>query len=124
MKFSAGIIEVSNTSVKQYPGDDAGNSIVATIKGTGGKGETAQVQGSPGFLGNPIKKTKGIRLKIGNIDIIIAALNYDISMPANPGESKVYSTDEDGVEAGTHYLDNAAVHTFNDGTDNDVALED
>lgn len=124
MKLLGGFIEISSTSKKQYPGDVSGDSIVATLKGSADKGETSQVYGMPGFIGNPTPGVKGIRIRIGSIDVMIAALNYGVDLPENPGEAKVYSTDADGNEVASHVLNNNEEHVFNGGTDFAVAFED
>lgn len=124
MGILANLLNISSTKKGTYPGDQSGDSLIATSEGQGGKGETAQVYGLPGFIGNPPKGAKCIRLRIGSLDIIIAAFNYQATMPTNPGESRVYSTDADGVEQGSHYLKNDGSHVFNDGTDYAVAFED
>jgi hypothetical protein len=104
MKLLGNLVEISSTKIGQYPGDTSGDSIIATLKGSAEKGETAQVQGQTGIIGNPPKGAKGLRIRIGSLDIIISSLNYKVALPANPGETKVYSTDPDGVEkAGTIY---------------------
>lgn len=104
MKLFGNYIEISSTKIGQYPGDTAGDSIIATLKGSAEKGETAQVQGQTGIIGNPPKGAKGLRIRIGSLDIIISSLNYQVALPQNPGETKVYSTDADGVEkSGTIY---------------------
>lgn len=100
MKFFGNLIEISTTQIKQYPGDTQGDSIVATLKGSADKGETAQVYGMPGYISRPAKGTKAIRLRIGSLDIIIGALNYSVPLPDESGATKVYSTDSDGEQAG------------------------
>lgn len=98
MKFLGGIIEISSTKIGQYPGDKAGDSIISTIAGTGEKGETAQVYGMPGFISNPPKGVKGLRIRVGSVDLIIGALNYSVPLPSSQGETKLYSTDSEGEE--------------------------
>lgn len=124
MKFLAGLIEIASTKIGKYPSDTSGNSIIATLTGKAAKGETAQQYGQAGFISNPAAGTKGIRLRIGNLDIVIAALNYKVALPENPGETKVYSTDSDGAEKATHYLNKDSEHVFNSGTDFAVAHTD
>lgn len=104
MKLFGNLIEISSTKKEAYPGDDSGDSIVATLKGSAEKGETAQVHGGPGIFSNPAKSVKGVRLRIGSIDVVISAINYKVAFPETPGETKVFSTDADGEEkAGTIY---------------------
>lgn len=116
MKLLGGIIEISTISDKQYPGDTAGDSMVATLAGSASKGETAQIHSQPGLIGKPPKGSKGIRLRIGSIDVIISHINYKITPPENQGETKVYSTDTDGEEQATHELTGLGEHVFNGGT--------
>ena len=116
MKLFANLVEITSTKIGQYPGDNSGDSIIATFKGSAGKGETGQVHGQVGIIGNPAKTTKQVRIRIGSLDILISSLNYKVPMPTNPGDTKVYSTDADGAEQAKHYLDDGGIHTFNDGT--------
>lgn len=99
MKLKANIFDISTTKKGQYPGDTEGDSLIVTGGGSAQKGETAQQYGQAGFISNP-PKSKGIRLRIGSIDIIIAAYNYKVALPEHQGETKVYSTDADGNETG------------------------
>ena len=115
MKLFANLVEITSTKIGQYPGDNSGDSIIATLKGSAGKGETAQVHGQVGIIANPAKSTKQVRIRIGSLDILISSLNYKVPLPTNPGDSKVYSTDADGNEQATHYLDDTGKHTFNSG---------
>jgi hypothetical protein len=98
MKLLGGIIEISTISEGQYPGDTAGDSMIATVGGSADKPETAQIYSQPGFVSKAHKGQKGVRLRLGSIDIIIAAINYKVPNPADYGETKIYSTDEDGAE--------------------------
>ena len=104
MKLIANIFKITSTKQDAYPGDIEGDSIIATGEASASKGETAQVYGMPGFIANPPAGIKGVRFRIGSLDIIIGALNYQVSLPADPGETKVYSTDGDGAETGSMSL--------------------
>lgn len=124
MKLFANIINIKSTKKGTYPGDKSGESIIITQEGSAGKGETSQQYGQAGFISNPPANVKGLRFRIGSIDICISAFNYGVAFPEKQGETKVYSTDSDGVEKGSHYIDDQGVHTFNNGTDYAVAFED
>lgn len=115
MKLRANIINIKSTKKGTYPGDKSGESIIITSEGSAEKGETSQQYGQAGFISNPPKNVKGIRLRIGSIDICIGAFNYGVAFPEKPGETKIYSTDVEGVEKASQYLDDQGVHTFNDG---------
>ena len=104
MKLFANLLKITLTKQAAYPGDTEGDSIIATGEGSASKGETAQVYGMPGFIGNPPAGIRGVRLRIGSWDVIIGALNYQVPLPADPGETKVYSTDADGAETGNMAL--------------------
>ncbi len=104
MKLLANIFKITSTKQDAYPGDIEGDSIIATGEASASKGETAQVYGMSGFIANPPAGIKGIRFRIGSLDIIIGALNYNVPLPADPGETKVYSTDADGAETGSMVL--------------------
>ena len=124
MKFFGNLIKISSTKIGQYPGDTTGDSIIATLKGSAEKGETAQVHGQSGIIGNPPKGAKGLRVRIGSLDIIISSLNYGVSLPANPGETKIYSTDSDGVEKSVINLKDDGTIEINGNTDNAVSYQD
>lgn len=104
MKLLANLFKIISTKQAAYPGDTEGESIIATGEASASKGETAQVYGLPGFISNPPAGIRGVRLRIGSLDIIIGALNYNVDLPADPGETKVYSTDADGAETGKMLL--------------------
>ena len=124
MKFLANLVEISTTTIGQYPGDISGDSIIATLKGSASKGETAQVYAQAGFISRPAKSTKGIRLRIGSLDIIIGAFNYKVPLPTNPGDSKLYSTDSDGNEAATIKALADGILEINGNADFAVAFND
>lgn len=117
MKLLGGLIEIATISETAYPGDTAGDSMVATLSGSADKSETAQIYSQPGFIGKPFKGNKGLRFRIGSVDIVIATINYSVSIPTNYGETKLYSTDEDGEQQASLYLDNEGNLTVNDGED-------
>lgn len=123
-KLFANLVEITSTKIGQYPGDNSGDSIIATGEGSAGKGETAQVYGQAGFISRPAASVDGIRLRIGSLDIIIGALNYKVPLPDNPGDSKTYSTDADGNEAATikHLADGTI--EINGNSDFAVAFND
>ncbi len=75
MKLFANLLKITLTKQAAYPGDTEGDSIIATGEGSASKGETAQVYGMPGFIGNPPAGIRGVRLRIGSWDVIIGALN-------------------------------------------------
>ncbi len=124
MKLLGNLVEITSTKIGQYPGDISGDSIIATFKGSAGKGETAQVHGQVGIIANPAKTTKQVRIRIGSLDILISSLNYKVPLPDNPGDSKTYSTDADGNEAATikHLADGTI--EINGNADNAVSWTD
>lgn len=124
MKLSANIINITSTKKGQYPGDNSGDSIIATGEGQASKGQTAQVYGQSGFISTPAKNVKGIRFRIGSLDIIIGAFNYKVPLPDNPGDTKIYSTDSDGNEESTIKLLNDGTIEINGNTDNAVSWTD
>jgi len=124
MKLFGGIVEITKTKIAKYPGDISGDSIIATLKGSGSNPETAQVYGQHGFIGNPPSGTKAIRIRIGNIDIVLSSNSYKAGYPLNQGESKVYSTDSDGNQQGFINLKNDGTIEINGDTDNAVSYSD
>ncbi len=125
MKFFGGIIEISTISETTYPGDTSGDSMVATLSGSASRSETAQVYSQPGFIGKAHQGQKGIRLRIGSVDIIIGTINYNVSNPTNYGETKVYSTDADGEEkAGMNMYNDGLVAISNESQDMAALMSD
>lgn len=124
MKLLANLFKIISTKQGTYPGDIEGESIIATGEASASKGETAQVYGLPGFISNPPAGIRGVRLRIGSLDIIIGALNYQVSLPADPGETKLYSTDADGAEQATHILKPDGTMEINGNSDFAVAFND
>ena len=113
---TANLLQIESTTIGKFPGDVTGDSIIATASGSAEKGETAQVFGQAGLITNPSKNNVGLRINKGSLDIIIGTMNYTIPLPANQGETLLYSTDEDGAIKGKCYIDDQGVFTFNDGT--------
>lgn len=97
----ANLFKITSTRIGVYPGDIEGDSIIATGEASASKGESAQVYGQAGFISRPASGVRGIRIRIGSLDIIIGAFNYKVPLPDNPGDSKFYSTDSDGNEEAT-----------------------
>lgn len=124
LKITAKLLNITDTKIEQYPGDDSGNSIVVTGEGMAGKGETSQNYGLSGIISNPPNDDKTLVLTIGNLDISLGSINYQVDLPANRGETKVYSTDESGVEKASLLLNSDEEHVINNGTDYAVAFED
>lgn len=91
------------------------SSITATSSRMDRLGEAGKVFGLHGFVSYPAKGAKGIRIRLGRFSFVVSITRDDIAPPDNPGETKLYSTDSDGVEKATHYFDNNGVHVFNDG---------
>ena len=95
----------------------SGNSVIANASGDAERGLDAEVYGHHGFISRPSSRTRGVRIRIGSLSIVIAAYTYGVEPPSNAGATKVYSTDADGVEQGSHLIDDDGTHVFNEGTD-------
>ena len=93
-----------------------GPSVVATAAGDADRDIDAEVYATHGIVSRPSSKTRAIRFRIGRLSIVIAAYTYGVEPPANPGATKVYSTDAAGSEQGSHLIDNDGTHTFNEGS--------
>ncbi len=124
MKLLGNLFKITSTKIDQYPGDIEGDSIIATGEASASKGETAQVYGQAGFISRPPTGVKGVRLRIGSLDIIIGAFNYKVPLPDNPGDTKIYSTDSDGNEASTIKLLADGTIEINGNADNAVSWTD
>ena len=120
----ANLIKISSTKKGTYPGDVSGDSIIATGEASAEKAETAQVYGHHGLISNPAPGTRAIRIRIGSIDIIIAAYSYKVPVPEDPGATKLYSTDADGNEESTINLLPDGTIEINGNADNAVSFQD
>ena len=94
-----------------------GNSVVVTAKGNAERGTDGELYGTHGVVSRASKKTRGVKIRIGKLSIIVGAYTYGVEPPANEGALKLYATDADGNEKGSHLLDNDGTHVINNGTD-------
>ena len=75
-----------------------GNSVIGIMSGDADRGTDAEVYGTHGIVSRPSKATKGIRIRIGSLSIVIASYTYGVEPPSAEGATKLYSTDIEGVE--------------------------
>ena len=94
-----------------------GGSVIATAKGNAERGTDGELYGTHGVVSRASKKTRGVKIRIGKLSIVIAAYTYGVEPPENEGALKLYATDADGNEKGSHLLDNDGTHVFNEGED-------
>ena len=87
----------------------SGNSVIANASGDAERGLDAEVYGHHGFISRPSSRTRGVRIRIGSLSIVIAAYTYGVEPPENAGATKVYSTDADGVEKASVNLGNTGL---------------
>lgn len=104
------------SSAIQKLGRAKGDSVVAIASGDAERGYDAEYYATHGIVSRPSKATKGIRIRLGSLSIIIASYTYGIDPPQNEGAVKLYSTDLDGAEQATHLLDDDGTHVINGGT--------
>lgn len=112
---SASFITIAETDIETLDRAE-GASVVATARGETDRDIDAEVYAAHGIVSRPCKKTRAIRLRLGRLSIIIAAYTYGIGPPANPGATKLYSTDANGIEKGSHLIDSDGKHKINTGT--------
>jgi hypothetical protein len=98
------LLSIASSKVAKL-GKAEGDSVIATTAGDADCAYDAEVYEGHGSISRPSKKTKGIRIRLGSLSIIIAAYTYGIDPPANPGAKKLYSTDADGAEKASMLLD-------------------
>lgn len=79
-------------------GRATGNSVIGLADGDAERGLDAEVYACHGLVSRPSKATKGIRIRLGSLSIVIAAFTYGVEPPSNPGATKLYGTDADGAE--------------------------
>ena len=94
-----------------------GPSVVVTAKGNAERGTDGELYGTHGVVSRASKKTRGVKIRIGKLSIIIGAYTYGVEPPENEGAVKLYATDADGAQTGSHLLDSDGKHVFNDGED-------
>ncbi len=109
-------ISFDHTEVQKLGRAD-GESVVVTANGSAERGTDGELYGTHGVVSRASKKTRGVKIRIGKLSIVIAAYTYGVEPPENEGALKLYATDADGAEVGSHLLDNDGTHVFNDGTD-------
>lgn len=97
-----------------------GPSVVVTAKGNAERGTDGELYCTHGVVSRGSKKTRGVKLRIGKLSITIASYTYGVEPPENEGAVKLYATDMDGVETGSHLLDSDGTHVFNNGEDRAV----
>lgn len=112
---SADYITIASTDIETLDRAD-GPSVIATAAGDADRDIDAEVYASHGIVSRPSSKTRAIRFRIGRLSIVIAAYTYGVDPPANPGATKIYSTDSDGSEQGSHLIDSDGTHKINEGT--------
>lgn len=115
MNFPFSFVTVASSKVAALDTAD-GDSVVATTSGDADRAYDAEVYAAHGIVSRPSKATRGIRIRLGSLSIIIAAYTYGVDPPKNPGATKLYATDADGVEQGSHLIDSDGKHKINDGT--------
>jgi hypothetical protein len=98
-------------------GRASGVSVVGTAEGDNSRDYDSEIYQSHGIVSRPSGKTRGIRIRIGNLAFVIASYTYGVEPPENEGATKLYSTDASGTEKASHLLDSNGKHTFNNGTD-------
>ncbi len=91
------------------------NSIIATSSRMDSNGEVAEVFGLHGFVSHPATGARALRVRVGMFSFVVSVTRDNIVPPTNPGETKIYSTDAEGAEKATHYLNDEGAHVFNDG---------
>ena len=97
-------------------GRSIGDSVIGTSVTDSDIDKDSEVYAAHGIVSRPSKKTRGIRIRIGNIGIVIGAYTYGVAPPVNPGACKLYSTDAAGTEQGSHLINDDGIHTINGGT--------
>jgi hypothetical protein len=112
----ASLVTIMSTK-KEKVGTSSSERVKSVTDSDAGNAGNAEVFGQHGLVSRPAKNARGVRLRIGNLNIIISAFRYDVDAPDNPGETKLYSTDADGAEKSTHVLTDDGKHVFNGGED-------
>ena len=115
-------ISIASTEISTIDNAE-GQSVIATAAGDADRDYDAEVYAAHGLTSRPSSKTKAVRIRIGKLSIVIAAYTYGVEPPANQGATKLYSTDADGVEQGSHLIDSDGTLIFNKGT-KDAARKD
>lgn len=110
------LVTFSGGSKLEKRGRASGNSVIGRAEGDNSRDFEPEVYAAHGIVSRPSKATRGVVLQIGNLSITLAAYTYGVEPPENDGACKVYSTNADGVEAGSHLIDDDGTHSFNGGS--------
>lgn len=110
------LISVASSKLGKL-GRAQGDSVICTAQGDDDRDYDSEFWATHGIVSRPAKTTRAIRFRFGPLSIVIAAYTYGVEPPVNTGACKLYSTDADGAEQGSHLIDNDGTHTFNKGTD-------
>ena len=94
-----------------------GDSVVCTTQGDDNRDYSTELWGTHGIVSRPSKATRGLRIRIGPLAIVIAAYTYGVDPPDSEGATKLYGTDADGAEQSSILLGADGVVTVNDGED-------
>lgn len=86
-------------------GRASGVSVIGTAEGDNSRDYDSEIYQSHGLVSRPSGKTRGIRIRIGNLAFVIASYTYGIEPPANEGACKVYATDASGTEKAALVID-------------------
>lgn len=98
-------------------GRSQGSSVIGTADGDNERDYDSEIFQGHGIVSRPSRKTRGIRVRIGNIGIVIAAYTYGVTPPENEGACKLYSTDAAGTEKASVVLDSDGKVKVNGGSD-------
>jgi len=106
-------------------GRATGKSVVGVAEGDDAHDYDSEVFATHGIVSRPSKATRGVRMRIGNLGIVIAAFTYGVEPPANAGATKLYATDEDGAEKSAVVLDSdGKISASNDSEDLAKCIDD
>lgn len=109
-------VTFSGGSKLEKRGRSQGDSVIGRATGDNSVDYDPEVFSQHGIVSRPSKKTRGFCIQFGNILLSLCAYTYGVEPPANEGACKVYSTDADGDEQGSHLIDDDGTHIFNEGT--------
>lgn len=119
----ANLVEIVKTSLRRIRNAPAA-SYVSQVEDIGGAENEMEIYGLPGVFGRPTPGTKGVKIDLGGMQIIVATHNYDLQQALVDGETYIYAMDADGTVLGSLYLNKDSEVVVNGGTDYAVSWTD
>lgn len=117
------IVDIIHQTLRKAPGDALSVQVDTPI----GDNREIEYYQLPGYAAGPTVDDQAVAIQAGGYRVVIASHNYRLSVPIDPGQVKIYSTNADGdtLEASiTLDTDGTVTITNTDGGEVKVAGSD